>query len=211
MGILKLEKMAYDSLVKYMITELPVISKAIAQNHFLLYSYAWLSKEFGCTIDEYIDTFGNACIHYVEPDGIYILGYNNKCKSYLELNWAIAHELGHVEIQHLKNRPIIEKPLRTFEMEFEAETYTYTFLCPDIVLDSVGATTWLDICYLCCVPIEKAKDKERLLKTSLFRKIKYGKKRQLLTQFEEFIRKQNESPDFETEFAFEIFPYELYA
>lgn len=218
MSLLRLEELAYESLINYLIKKLPVFSEMIAKHNFYVRSYTWFAKEFSDSesIDKLIRIQGNAFIYYLDTDDIYFIGYNNKCKSFFDLNWAIAHEIGHAAIQHLKKDDIvINKSIRTYEMEMEAEYFTYMFLCPDIVLDAIGVQKWYDICFSCCIPIEKAIEKEGLLHDSLSRIVHFGKRKKILTQFNNFIEeynKLNNNPvDFRTEIAYELFPYELFA
>lgn len=103
-----------------------------------------------------------------------IIFYNDKDPVAGRINWTLAHELGHILLQHHDIMPPIVLQRRTAKqintqydvLEKEADWFARTLLCHPYILDQNGVRTWYEIMTLCNISYTAAINRERDIKTS---------------------------------------------
>lgn len=145
--------------------KLPVPIKKIAKNAFpnvRLVPYSVFMKRRGITYAEMLSFTGtaDACTDYDAGQDLYIIHYNDVDKSRISSNryrWNIAHELGHVALEHHKKhresrlfRNEISDELYAV-IEAEANMFAAYILVPHIVISCVTDKRHVDIKKLCQV------------------------------------------------------------
>ncbi len=141
---------------------LPLPIKAIVKHfkNIRLIPYSKQMQRRGLSYQEMLDFTGtdDACTDYDGKSGFYIIYYNDCDESRTDTNryrWNIAHELGHIRLEHHKRHPdsrlyrnrMSESTYRT--LEAEADMFAAYILVPHIVLSCLDIATDFDIARLC--------------------------------------------------------------
>lgn len=163
-------------------------------------SYSAHMKKFNLTEKETISHFGSdeGCTIYNPLKDRYIIFYND-LDTYFKVpervRWTLAHELGHVLLEHNKisdKTKIFRSTLSDDEyswMEAEANRFASLLLANPIILDKLNISSEADIKKYCNLSLEASKYRyENLLK---WKKKKYTTKYDLiiLKQFKRFINR----------------------
>lgn len=163
-------------------------------------SYSTHMKKFSLTEEETISYFGSdeGCTIYNPLKDRYIIFYND-LDSYFKvperIRWTLAHELGHVLLEHHKlsdKTKIFRSTLSDDEyswMETEANRFASLLLANPIILDRLNISSETDIKKYCNISLEASTYRyESLLK---WQKNRYTTKYDLiiLKQFENFLNR----------------------
>lgn len=141
---------------------LPVPIKQIVHSfpNIRLISYKTQMTRRGISYKEMLNFAGtvDACTDYDAATGHYIIYYNDMDPSKVSSNryrWNIAHELGHILLNHHKNyldsRIFRNKLSNTVyrKLEEEADMFAAYILVPHIVISCVSDKNHMDIKHLC--------------------------------------------------------------
>ncbi|MDE5556239.1 MAG: ImmA/IrrE family metallo-endopeptidase [Ruminococcus sp.] len=171
-------KQARDTAWKFLIdnhvTSLPVKLSAICQQRgiSLLYDHdrkCLSGNERGCT---FTDAEKGFSIILKPDDSIAVQRY------------TIAHELGHIFLDHFKN-----KTLSSFDMEYQAERFAIDILAPACVLWGLNLHNAKDISEVCNISISASQRRAERMKI-LYNRNKFlisPIERQVFKQFSNFI------------------------
>lgn len=190
-------KIAYSLLQRFCITELPIDPFKILSDigKIALIPYSKIMQDFGFTLNETVASLGTQDGHaQMKPEGNpYIIYYNDFAQVKERINWTLAHELGHIALNHLNDFPELEfcRSGLTDEqytvLEKEADSFAGSLLSPLIVLKEIGVNSNHQIKSLCNISDEAAKHRF----TSL---IRYSKRKtfmdydiRLLSCFSDYI------------------------
>lgn len=129
------EQLAYEILIQHSDGEIPINIKKIIQKYpnIKLTTYSKFKKLSELTHDEIIDIYGSehGFTIYDSKKDDYLIIYNDldDCAT---IRWTIAHELGHVEMGHLKRHDynFIHYNNGEHPMEKEANTFAKHLLAP---------------------------------------------------------------------------------
>lgn len=102
-----------------------------------------------------------------------IIFYNDKEPVAGRINWTLAHELGHILLQHhdimtpifLQRRSSKQINTQYDILEKEADWFARTLLCHPYILDQNGVRTWDEIMTVCNISYTAAINRERDIKT----------------------------------------------
>ena len=106
-----------------------------------LFKYSTLADLFNCTVDNIVDIIGSEDgeTFYLPDSELYLVTYNDMCLSLERRRWTLAHELGHIVLQHFQLFPfspsvignglvqLTESESRIFERE--ADFFASELLC----------------------------------------------------------------------------------
>ena len=163
-------------------------------------SYSTHMKKFNLTEEETISYFGSdeGCTVYNPSKDRYIIFYND-LDSYFKIperiRWTLAHELGHVLLEHHKlsdKTKIFRSTLSDDEyswMESEANRFASLLLANPIILDKLNINSKTDIKKYCNISLEASRYRyESLLK---WQKYRYTTKDDfiILNQFKDFFNR----------------------
>jgi len=141
---------------------LPLPIKSIVKHfkNIRLIPYSKQMQRRGLSYQEMLDFTGtdDACTDYDGKSKFYIIYYNDCDKSRTDTNryrWNIAHELGHIRLEHHKRYPdsrlyrnrLSESTYKA--LESEADMFAAYILVPHIVLSCLNITADCDIARLC--------------------------------------------------------------
>ncbi len=158
----EIKKAVYETLCNYPVPFIPLKIKSLVRSfpNIRLISYSKHMKHMGLTYSQMI-RFANtmdACTDYYAESDIYIVYYNDIEKSITLSNryrWNIAHELGHIILQHQKAhnktrifRSELSDP-EYDELEAEADYFAQLILVPHVVLYAFKITTAKQLKELC--------------------------------------------------------------
>ena len=131
----KAKNLAYETLIEYSCTQLPVNVKAIIKQYenIKMFTFEKFMNIMNLAYDEIIDKFASEhgfTIYDTEKDK-YIIVYNEKDNEEAQ-RWTLAHELGHIENGHLKSDDynLIHYNNGEHPMEKEANAYAKHLLAP---------------------------------------------------------------------------------
>ena len=131
-----IKNMAYTFILKENITSLPINALAILRRRkYYLRPYEQFHI-FNATPEQIICAFGNAFVYPTRSATTpYGLGINMKC-SFLERNWSIMHELGHIELGHVTHLMSASGSYDDVVIwaEREVELFCMYVMCPDVML-----------------------------------------------------------------------------
>lgn len=168
----KADKIALEFLIREQVRSLPVNAIRLANKRgYQLYAYSGIvgiMEKMGYNYDDMLEWFGHAFATYDDKIQAYIIACDMECDPVIR-NWAILHEIAHIEQNHITKQrtPLLKE--RTLINEISAERFVHMVLCPDPVLNEIGVTQPEQIENVCLVPEDKAIQKSR---TMQFRKIK---------------------------------------
>lgn len=166
-----LKQMAYTMLLREGIRALPLNPVSlIRRKTYRIKPYNTIAPS-NESPEVIVEKYGNA---FVAPsdnpkhDAPYILGINVDC-SRLDREWALMHELAHIELGHVTDVMSYGGYEEAKEaMENEARTLALFMACPDVILEHLGINTAYDICNTCNIPYREA-----LKKSQYFNSISY--------------------------------------
>lgn len=111
------------------------IFKSFHQIDLRIISYSKWMKDYNLSFEEVISFFGSTDGASISKQDKCIIFYNDFIDNKERIRWTIAHELGHIILEHCKNeRTIItrnnlsQKEYNTYELE--ANTFAREFLAP---------------------------------------------------------------------------------
>ncbi len=111
-------------LENYRIDSYPVdLFKIIDESPYALVPYSTIMKEFNCTLDLVCGTLKSKEGRTVYHDGIYTIAYNDVSQPDGRILFTLAHELGHICLNHLIDFEITETPKNTDEPEMPRWQY----------------------------------------------------------------------------------------
>ena len=119
-------------------------------------TYNKFAKLNDCTFEEVaaICESDSGCTHYDTVNNRYLVLFNSSSRNHNvvgRIRWTLAHELGHVILNHL---PYLAEPriaennfnnLTHPELESEADYFAATLLCPMPLFETLNVRTVLDI------------------------------------------------------------------
>ena len=72
-----------------------------------IFKYSTLADNFNCTVDNIVDIIGSEDgeTFYLPENELYMVTYNDACLSAERRRWTLAHELGHIVLQHFQLFP----------------------------------------------------------------------------------------------------------
>lgn len=126
---------AYDFVLKH-IQKYPINIFELIQNfNWKLISYEELALNNNCTISDICECFGTDG-YSIYNGNTYIIAYNNKIKSQGRINFTLAHEIGHIVLNHHKDfdvTDVLKNDLSKKEykiLENEANCFARNLLAP---------------------------------------------------------------------------------
>lgn len=152
--------------VKYM--RLPISFEQILRyhSHIALVPFSVFMKDFNLTLKETLKLSNteNACCVY-NPKRGYIIYYNDLNEAFMKsyrYRFSIAHELGHIFMEHLTDERtrIIKSGLTDLEyslLEREADKFASYLLCPYSALKGKKVNDYKDIQRICNASAEASK------------------------------------------------------
>ncbi|MCB6343725.1 hypothetical protein [Enterocloster lavalensis] len=156
-----IKNMAYTFILKENITSLPINALAILRRRkYYLRPYEQFHV-FNATPEQIICVFGNAFVYPTRSATTpYGLGINMKC-SFLERNWSVMHELGHIELGHVTHLMSASGSYDDVVIwaEREVELFCMYVMCPDVILQELNICSLEDIQRTCLIPRRKAEEK----------------------------------------------------
>lgn len=103
-----------------------------------IHTYTETAREFGMTLSDFLDTamsdHGYTVYDVISKKGII---YFNDTKSERTIRFTLAHELGHIVLEHLKDDDIARR---------EADCFARNVLCPVPLRDGFNLSTTEDFC-----------------------------------------------------------------
>ncbi len=158
-----------------------------------------------------VEKYGNA---FVAPsddsrhDAPYVLGVNANC-SRLEREWALLHELAHIELGHVTDVMSYSGYDEAKEvMENEARSFVFFMACPDVILEHLGAKTANEICTICNIPYREALKKAQYFKSVGYKlnslKPESPLEKRLLYMFRDYIEDYHTKKKIEWEISAEL-------
>ena len=146
-----IKNMAYTFILKENITSLPINALAILRRRkYYLRPYEQFHV-FNATPEQIICVFGNAFVYPTRSATTpYGLGINMKC-SFLERNWSVMHELGHIELGHVTHLMSASGSYDDVVIwaEREVELFCMYVMCPDVILQELNICSLEDIQRTC--------------------------------------------------------------
>lgn len=214
-----IRQLAYNTILEGKSNRLPIRAWRYIESNYCLVSYEDIIDYYKandndpyvstCTIKSLTNYYGNGLVIYdIELDA-YVIAYNPDC-GIDEINWAIAHELGHIlmgNIPPLQNGDLYIIGLNEI-VESETEQFAYYFLSPDAILAAGHIMTLSEILKTCVIPRNKAMEKEEMLRVNhyirLFDNASDITTIKLLHKFSKFISRHKHRSDANTEYAQEL-------
>lgn len=143
------QSMAYKLIKSYSLIEnftFPIDPKLIIQNteNLALDTYSRLASRTNCSIEDITRITGsNDGISFYDPtENKYVITYNDLISAEHRKRFTIAHELGHIYLNHLTNEHL---PKEIYEQqEKEANYFAKRFLVPLPFLTTLLKNTTLD-------------------------------------------------------------------
>lgn len=151
--------LAYESLIKYQIHSLPVKVNDRTFNNIKFFSLQFVADYFHEPIEQLLPKAEyRGFIFYQTECDRYIVFLNTEDPEPL-LRWSISVAIGYIESQSCSSHGacFFNSPGKYIE------DFTYTFTCPDCVLEKNQIQTINDICRICRIPFPKALEKSKRL------------------------------------------------
>lgn len=144
------------------ISSLPVmVNKILKSHHIRCFSFKKMSQ-LGFNVD-----YGKSGDIIVDADNRYVIIYNES-HSEQRIRWTIAHELGHIMLNHFRG-VCVDK-----NKEAAANYFARELLLPLAVLGTLGARSAEDIARVCNVSLEADQIRTDAFKRRDEFKAKYG-------------------------------------
>ena len=151
--------LAYESLIKYQVNSLPVPFQVAMLENVKIFSLQYMAKYFNDPIDECLARSGHrGFIFYQESCSRYVIFLNAEDPEPI-LRWSLSQAIGYIESNSRKQL----KTLFFDSPEKYIEDFTYTFTCPDCILEKNDLTSLNDIVKFCCIPFPNAMEKRKRL------------------------------------------------
>lgn len=171
--IYRAQERARGILMAYNITALPVDVKSIIKAHpqccIKRYSKQIEKHKDILQLTDLIEKFGQdgAAIYKKEQKKAYTIIYNDFCSSSNRIRWTLAHELGHIILNHhvdfegtrLSRGGLSEAAYRV--LDAEADAFAAELLAPTIVLIAAGWTSKTDIQTHCLLSSAASKNRSK--------------------------------------------------
>lgn len=136
----------------------PVDVNQLVKNYGVkLFKYSTLADLFNCTVDNIVDIIGSEDgeTFYLPDSELYLVTYNDMCLSLERRRWTLAHELGHIVLQHFQLFPfspsvignglvqLTESESRIFERE--ADFFASELLCSPALLCQIPSRSSAEV------------------------------------------------------------------
>lgn len=171
--IYRAQERARGILMAYKITALPVDVKSIIKAHpkccIKRYSKLIEKHKDKLQLADLIEKFGQdgAAIYEKDRKKVYTIIYNDFCSSTNRIRWTLAHELGHIVLNHhsdfeetrLSRGGLSEAAYRV--LDAEADAFAAELLAPTIVLIAAGWTSKTDIQMHCLLSSAASKNRSK--------------------------------------------------
>lgn len=144
---------AWRCLIENKITALPVDVKGILSSYCILMTYNQAKPIFQNLLDPSL--FEESPCFAIFYKGRKIVAYDEDVEM-TELNYALAHELGHIFLSHYQNQDL--------NVEEEAESFATRVLSPLCVINECKVENEEELSYLCEIPLRVAKKRYERLK-----------------------------------------------
>lgn len=149
---------AYETLIKYNITSLPVPTKY--SNGIKIFTLQFLAEYHNQDISEYFNVFGYRGFVCYEPHyNNYVIFINDDDPEDLQ-RWCISTAIGYIENYKFKSK----YGFSISESSLYINDFTYTYTCPDCILERDHINKPEQIIELCKIPFNKAREKSKRLK-----------------------------------------------
>ena len=170
-GYFKIRNAAWQFLIESEISFLPVDpKKELEKRGITTLSFAETRDKLAPLMDE--EYYDGSCDSFtIFIDGKAMVVYNEEL-SIAELNFALAHELGHIVLQHYQNNGSVA--------DSEADAFAIRALSPICVLDACKVENGEEVAALCEIPqplaatrykrLEALRSRGKILSTPLERK-----------------------------------------
>lgn len=106
-----------------------------------VHTYTEIAARIGVSVYEFMTEFAESEMGYTVFDtdnNRWLIFYNDQ-KSETTIRFTIAHELGHIVLNHAEDTPTADK---------EANCFARNILCPVPIRDEFGLTTLSDYCFM---------------------------------------------------------------
>lgn len=167
-----LKQIAYTMLLREGIRYLPLNPVSLVRRKtYRLKSYHRIAPP-NESPEVIVEKYGNAFVAPSEDskhDAPYILGVNTSC-SRLEREWALLHELAHIELGHVIDiMSYSGYDEAKNAMENEARALVFFMACPDVILEHLNVKTANEISIICNIPYKEALKKAQYFKSVGYR------------------------------------------
>lgn len=115
----------------------------IKRNNWGLITYTELAKEHNTSIENIVKAFQSNDGYVMLDDHNYTIAYNDTIKYYGRIRFTLMHEIGHIELNHLKDFDetiLLRSKLTKSEydiLEREAHAFARNTLAPAVLIDSL--------------------------------------------------------------------------
>ena len=134
-----------------------------------IFRYSTLADNSNYTVDDIVDIIGSEDgeTFYLPKNKLYLVTYNDVCLSAERRRWTLAHELGHIVLQHFQLFPLSESAMgaglfqlsasenRLFERE--ADFFASELLCSPALLCQIPIKLQVDVSMAFKISNEAAK------------------------------------------------------
>lgn len=140
------------------ITTFPFQINQLLKNYNVkILRYSTLADRFSYTIDNIVDIIGSkdGKTFYIPKNELYMVTYNDTCLSEERYRWTLAHELGHIVLQHFQLFPhsssamgtgVIQLPAAESRLfEREADFFASELLCSPALLCQIPIKWQVDV------------------------------------------------------------------
>lgn len=149
------KKIACETLIKYNIKTLPIDIDTIISNtsNLRLLTYSCYAKELNINMSQAIEKLKteDGLIQYYPDADFYLIIYNENIYTHGRVRWTLAHELGHLFLNHaldFDKTEILRGGLNNDEyqvLEGEAHFYAKFLLSVPVVANSIGIKSHIHI------------------------------------------------------------------
>lgn len=186
-----IKRIAYDALIEFQISELPVTLELNSSYVSLLPMqalnqpaiYPDMSPFFKC-----YGEYGFSC--YLRKYDCFYIFYNNELPETL-IRWTIASALSSIELDALQDNLFSV----VSEKNATQETFAMYFTCPDPVLKACNFQNTEDILQHCQIPFRQGRRKSLSLRKTLFPFNFSITEKRLLKQFSDYIHNNSHCKD----------------
>lgn len=154
--------LAYEALIKYQVHSLPVMLSDDKFKNIRFFSLQYMAEYFNEPIDQILsEARYRGFIFYQAEFDRYVVFLNSDDPEPL-LRWSVAMAIGYIESKSQKSHEacFFNSPGKYIE------DFTYTFTCPDCVLEMHNIISFNDIVKFCRIPFPNALEKSKRLSLS---------------------------------------------
>lgn len=155
---------ALEALLDNNIASLPV---NLHQDGVIIRSMQFLSEFWEDSLQSYTNLWGEHGILAYDPINKICAIYINEDEPLEIQRWYIAIGIAHIKLgalRHLDSPAYFRLEHTGSELSANAEEFTYSFICPDVILDLCKIKTPQDIIKYCKIPFGKANIKAKRMK-----------------------------------------------